>query len=88
MSHPGSRAETDQSPCSFARATFFASDLNRTPSAWTTVMVTAQVLLVWTSRTVPDLPAWVPATTRQGSPFLRGDSGGSLGGRLLKGSAV
>ena len=43
--------------------------LSRTPSACLTVIVTWPVLLTWRSSTVPDLPACVPATTRQATPF-------------------
>src|SRR6187402_54921 len=47
--------------------TFFAKVLKRSPSFCTTVIVTAPVLLVLMSLTVPDLPACVPATTVQES---------------------
>ena len=51
--------------------TFFASVLNRSPTGWTTVIVTYPVLLVLTSLTVPDLPSWTPPITLHLAPSLR-----------------
>ena len=50
--------------------TFWASVLNRTPFACTTVIVIAPVLLVLMSRTIPSFPECDPAVTTQTSPSL------------------
>lgn len=56
---------------SYATSTFFASVLKRSPLSCTTVMVTAPVLLVWMSLTIPDFPACEPAITRHRAPSAR-----------------
>lgn len=62
------------------RVTFLARVLNLSPSAWTTVIVTAPVLLVLMSRTIPDFPACVPAVTVQASPSLTSPAGFDMAG--------
>ena len=63
-------AASPQVPPGGRTATFFASVFERSPFARTTVMVTAPVLLVLRSRTVPALRLWVPPITTQWSPSL------------------